>query len=110
MGYTARQVEAEIFIPKKGVDAIGRPKLFEEQSGWKFFENDSGDIIEIYFVADKPMQEDIEFLKGIAPHTKDGSYVELFGEDGLRWRWVIDSGKVWEQQPEIKWKAFRGPL
>ena len=108
MGYTARQVESSIFIGRDDVEHL--EELLEEQHGWEFFGNERGDITEINFIADKPMEKDIEVLKSIARYAKEDSFVELVGEDGFRWRWTIKGGEVWEMRPDIKWKTFCGPL
>ena len=103
MGYTARQVESSIFIAKEDVERLS--ETLEQEHAWNFIKNNDGDIIEFYFVADKPKEEDIEFLKTIAPHVQDYSFVELLGEDGLRWRWVMAKSRVYELRPEIQWKV-----
>jgi hypothetical protein len=110
MGYTARQVESSIFIAKEDVERLGETLEDEHAWGWQLFRNENGDVVELYFVGEKPNHGDVEFLKSIAPYAKDNSFVELVGEDGLRWRWVIRGKEVWEQLPDIKWKTTHGPL
>ena len=59
-------------------------------------ENDErGDVNEIEFTGEK-MGDDQVLFNAIAPYVTDGSYLEMVGEDGERWRWVFKNGECRE--------------
>lgn len=123
MGYYMSQVEAVFSIPAdkvdaahKAVQALSGKETIEDSSGrhfrwvhnnfaaspdlqrimmewrWKLRFDLSGNAAEIYFNGEKAGDDEILF-DAIAPFVKDGSYIEMRGEDGECWRWVFDSGK-----------------
>lgn len=55
-----------------------------------------GDVVGVYFIGEK-MGDDEIFLQTIAPFVLDGSYIEMAGEDGERWRWFFTGGNVYRQ-------------
>lgn len=55
--------------------------------------DDDGNIVSLDFLGEKLGNED--FLFGvIAPFVKDGSNVQMAGEDGRVWQWLFHSGIV----------------
>jgi hypothetical protein len=50
----------------------------------------------------KTGQEDL-FLAVVAPFVAEGSYTEWQGEDGERWRYTQDDGKLCVQSSSISW-------
>lgn len=52
-------------------------------------------IADITFTGEKWGDDNIVF-DAIAPFVRAGSYIEMLGEDGERWRWVFD-GSDWRQ-------------
>ena len=44
--------------------------------------------------------DDLKIFRAIAPYVGKGSYIEMAGEDGERWRWYFD-GKTCKQQQAI---------
>lgn len=66
--------------------------------GWEPELDDDGNIVDIYFQWEKLGQEDLMFQR-IAPWVKDGSYIEMSGEDGCVWRWVFKDGECQEIRP-----------
>lgn len=58
---------------------------------WRWqIENDlHGNVVKIKFTGEKAGDEDILF-KAIAPFVQAGSFIEMFGEDGVRWRYEFD--------------------
>jgi hypothetical protein len=61
---------------------------------------DNGDICDINFNGQKIGSEQ-EIFQVIAPFVKDGSYIEMRGEDGTQWRWIFEEGKVREEEALI---------
>ena len=39
----------------------------------------------------------------IAPYVEAGSYIEMYGEDGDKWRYVFDGKTVKEVYPKVEW-------
>lgn len=62
-----------------------------------------GNISGLHFEGQKLGDE--EFLFGaIAPFVKPGSYIEVHGEEGARWRWVFENGVCTEKWGVITWE------
>jgi hypothetical protein len=40
----------------------------------------------------------------IAPFVKAGSFIEMDGEDGMKWRWYFDGEKCVEQSGKVTWE------
>jgi hypothetical protein len=79
-------------------DAIG-------EWGWETrTDEETGDIIDMYFPENKMGQEEYLF-QAIAPFVEEGSYFHMVGEDDSQWRWYFN-GKDLEEQyiQEIIWK------
>lgn len=43
-------------------------------------------------------------FKAIAPFVKDGSFLEIHGEDGAMWRWKFSNGKMRQIGAKIVWE------
>lgn len=71
---------------------------------WDVYTDDDGNINTIDFVGEKSgYGEDLEFLQSVAPFVREGSFIEMSGEDGQLWRWVFDGKTCIEKYPEINW-------
>lgn len=44
-----------------------------------------------------------EILQVIAPYCQNGSYIEMTGEMGEKWRWIVQDDEIREITPEIEW-------
>ena len=44
-----------------------------------------------------------ELFKMIAPAVQSGSFIEMLGEDGAKWRWVFDGTTCEEIQAMVNW-------
>ena len=64
--------------------------------------DDGGNIVGFEFSGEKIGDEDRMF-RAIAPFVKDGSFIEMHGEDGARWRWKFVNGQMKEINARIVW-------
>ena len=124
MGYCIDQRGCKFFIDKSNVENVknvlkkhmpefshGSRKNFDDMSIEELFEDlrwqidfdDFDNINYIFFIGEKSWDE-FEVLSLISEYVKDGSYIEMSGEDGSMWRWVFDGKNVKEIYPEIKWE------
>ena len=60
-------------------------------------EFEHGDIRSLYFAGEK-LGDDAQLMGAIAPYVEPGSYIEMHGEDGDRWRWYFDGESCVQQQ------------
>jgi hypothetical protein len=117
MGYCATQTGCSFFIAKadklRGLELLQASFEFEgeleslkdafEDSKWTLNFKD-GDIVGVSWWGDKYRDDDNELLEAIAPVVKDGSYIELCGEDGDSWRLVFKNGEMKEIRPKVIWE------
>lgn len=47
--------------------------------------------------------DDYVLFSTIAPYVVSGSYIELLGEDGTRWKWVFENGLMKELIAKISY-------
>lgn len=59
-------------------------------------------VVDLGFTGEKLGDEEILF-DAIAPYVKKGSFIEMSGEEGERWRWVFDGKTHQESHPTITW-------
>jgi len=128
MGYCMDQQDHNFFIPIKSKQACLEHALrklkFRRKSWWvkgeisadtleELFEifrweiqsNEHGDVSDIFFNGEKSgYGEDLEFFQAVAPYVKEGSYIEMHGEDGSLWRWIFDGKTCEEKWAEISWE------
>ncbi|MFA5135641.1 MAG: hypothetical protein WC505_07710 [Patescibacteria group bacterium] len=74
-----------------------------EEFGWDAIHDTEGNICGLEFEDRKIGQEEVLF-RAIAPYVEPGSFIEILGEDGTRWRWVFDGSVLKELQATIVWK------
>lgn len=51
-------------------------------------------------------QEDL-FIQEVAPYVDEGMYLEWLGEDGARWKYVVEGGEVRMYEPSNSWQLSR---
>ena len=68
--------------------------------GWSTDTDKDGNINYIGFDSEKLGDEPVLF-EAIAPFVKNGSYIEMSGEDGNIWRWVFDGETMREKAARI---------
>jgi hypothetical protein len=86
-------------------DTVLRSETLSEaldECSYDIEEDESGNVINIYFTGEKLGDDELIF-DTIASTVKDGSYIEMMGEDGLIWRWVFKGGKCKEINAKIQW-------
>lgn len=65
--------------------------------------NDNGDVYDVDYISEKLGDHDV-ILNVIAPYIEDGSYLQMYGEDGDTWRWCIKDNKCYWKTPKIIWE------
>lgn len=122
MGYYIEQRDGSIVLPSKNVSAAIKALkkwMRDEQEYYDLarFQSLEDIAFEYYLMAtfDEDKNEyyidnegeklwcQREFLEVIAEFCNEGSYIELSGEDGCLWRWVIRGGRLLEISPTISW-------
>ena len=133
MGYCMNQQYSEFFIPAdkvndtlKAVQALaGKETIHDVYSHFSWVSEDfhlatsfaeimrawrwhisydaDGNVDEIEFNGEK-FGDDIILFKAIAPFVKEGSFIEMQGEDGALWRWYFDGNKCIEKDAKISWE------
>ena len=71
--------------------------------GWRIRIDIDRAVRDVLFEGEKLGDEDL-FFGAIAPWVASGSYIEMVGEDGDRWRWVFDGVTVKQVQPKVSWE------
>lgn len=88
------------------IDVALKKKAFAPMMGecrWDVEEDGEGKINGIQFNGEKLSGDEISVFKAIAPFVDEGSYIEMNGEEGARWRWIFQDGDCIEKHPEIIW-------
>lgn len=57
----------------------------------------------IWFNGEKYSGNEVDVLNAISPFVEDGSYIEMSGEEGERWRWIFRKDGVEEKYAKIVW-------
>lgn len=123
MGYSICQVDSNFEIKKENIDSaikaainisqknyawtlkkedFTNPKKVFQVWQWDLSFDDNGNISGISFAGDKLVNE-LFFLEIIAPFVTEGSFIEILGEDGERWRWVFKDAKCITVEAIIIW-------
>lgn len=72
-----------------------------EEFGYEVFEKET-ELEILDFVYEK-LGDEFDMFQAIAPVVEEGSYIEMYGEDGDTWRWVFENGKCTEKRPKVEW-------
>lgn len=119
MGYCMRQEDHLFFINvadlhdlakacRKACEKVNFRVEFEniyqffEDLYWELVPDIEGNIHAIFHTGEKMYKED-ELFEVIAPYVKSGSFIEMNGEDGYKWRWVFKYNKCNKVEPNIIW-------
>lgn len=122
MGYYIEQVEGSIELPLRNanfaVDAIKKWMRDERKmDDWNRYDRIEDLAVEFNMIATfntdlseylidnegEKLWDQREFLSVIAEFCNEGSYIEISGEYGDRWRWVVKDGQLYEVNPSIDW-------
>lgn len=82
-------------LPMQPVEEAPAPTFTETD-----MDMETGDITGIHFDMEKIGDED-KLFAAIAPYVRSGSFLELVGEDGERWRWVWHDGTFEKQRGRV---------
>ncbi len=122
MGYYIEQVGGSIELPltnvNSAVDAIkkwlqdetewgdwnecGKIEEFADKFGMEAIFNAEKSKYYLYNIGEKLWNQE-DFLSVIAKFCYEDSYIEIAGENGDRWRWVIKNGELCEVMPAVDW-------
>lgn len=80
-----------------------------EAWGWGINEDKKGNVIEVYFDRDKSGDEDYLF-EAIGPYVKEGSFIQMSGEDGAVWRWYFTGKECINQSAVMDYENSAGIL
>lgn len=69
---------------------------------WAVGNDEEGNTSTIRFIGEK-LGDDEHLFTAIAEFVRNGSYIEMRGEDGSRWRWIFTDGKVTEKVAKMIW-------
>ena len=85
-------------------EVLSAPTLADAMQAfrWEAEHDAAGNIMSISFVGEK-LGDDEHFFGAIAEFVNDGSFIEMRGEDGARWRWIFSGGKVVEKHATVSW-------
>lgn len=72
-----------------------------EEFGYDVIEDEKE--LEIFDFINEKEGDELTMFKAIAPVVEEGSYIEMYGEDGDTWRWVFENGKCIEKRPKVEW-------
>lgn len=92
MGYVMNQVGCIFFVEAKYADYVAY-RLWQHHFQARF--DTQGNINLVWFRAEK-LHDQRAMLNDIAPFVREGSYIEMQGEDFKRWRWEFYGEKCHE--------------
>jgi len=84
---------------------IDAKTLKEAVSCWRWCleEDNTGDVIGIYFEGEKLGNDEVLF-EALAPFVESDSYIEMSGEEAALWRWSFERGELVERNATITWE------
>ena len=100
MGYCASMSKCSFYVKS---EFTGRVIKKLEAKGYIAELDDDGNIIDLEFHGDKLAYDEDQMFQAVAPYVKSGSYIEMDGEDGSRWRWKFQDGKWKEVMAKLTW-------
>ena len=89
------------FVQEENVARANNFKDAAQAFRWDMWIDDEGDIYSTTFNGEKYTGSEITFLNAIAPYVREGSYIEMQGEEGERWKWYFDGMECIEYQAKI---------
>lgn len=100
MGYCISMNSSKFYVPTEYTGLV-----YAKTEGWPYdFELDGlGNIVRIEYLGEK-LGDDLEMFQKIAPYVREGSFLEMRGEDGEQWRWIFRGGKCEEVRAKVSWE------
>ena len=95
MGYCIQQQASYFFVEAQYAGPVAN--LLEDYHYRPSFDEE-GDIDGVEFCAEK-LRDEYSMFREIAPFVRDGSFIEMRGEDSLVWRWAFRGGQCHEVDP-----------
>ena len=89
------------FVQEENVARANNFKDAAQAFRWDMWIDDAGDIYGTMFNGEKYTGSEITFLNAIAPYVREGSYIEMQGEEGERWKWYFDGKECTEHTAQI---------
>jgi len=75
--------------------------LFE--LAWEAEVDEDYNIVRVVFQAEK-LGDEPQFFGVLGPFVDPGSFIEMRGEDGERWRWTFDGSTMRESKARVSWE------
>ena len=100
MGYCASMSKSNFHVKTENT---GRVIAKIQRFGYIPKLDNDGNIVEIDFEGERLGHDEDVMFNAIAPYVEDGSFIEMVGEDGDRWRWVFKNGECKEIKAKMTW-------
>lgn len=97
MGYCMSMNDSTFFVPTENT---GRVLAVMQHQPYELKFDDNGNIVDISFYGDK-LGNDLKAFQKIAPFVRNGSFIEMEGEDNETWRWFFKNGKCREVKAKV---------
>lgn len=88
MGYCCQMTRSKIFV---STENAGRVLAKLKDFPYRFDLDHDGNIIGVSFIGHK-LSDEFTALQKAAPYVRNGSYIEMHGEDGDHWKWIFQNG------------------
>lgn len=88
MGYCCQMTGSKIFV---STENTGRVLAKMKDFPYRFELDQDGSIIGVCFIGHK-LSDEYEAFQQAAPYILSGSYIEMRGDDGERWKWEFQNG------------------
>lgn len=99
MGYGMSMKNSKFHVKTEN---FGRVYAALQHHGYVFEVDSIGNVTGIEYVGEILSNEEEAFAK-IAPYVESGSYLEMCGEDGERFRWIFNNGTFKEIIAKTIW-------
>lgn len=104
MGYCMSMSKSSFFVSSENV---GRFLAVLWKYPYDYELDTDGNIKKIKYVGEV-LGDDYSLFQKVAPYVRDGSFIEMYGEDGEQWRWVFKDGKCCEVIARVTWDSVYG--
>ena len=75
---------------------------------WDTEKDSEGNVTDFIFNGQKYGGDELVFLNANAPYVKKGSFIEVQGEEGERWKWYFNGNTCEEYFAEITYPDLEG--